>query len=75
VYVLDLALQQAPTGLMRDAKAHGGTVANGQVSFLAAQAAAFTLWTQAEAPNEVLKTALRDALGGRGGEETGVAGD
>jgi shikimate dehydrogenase len=75
LYVLDLALQQASTGLMRDAKTRGGIVANGQVSFVAAQAAAFTLWTQAEAPAEVLKTALRDALGGRAGEETGVAGD
>ena len=75
VYVLDLALQQASTGLMRDAKVRGGTVANGQVSFVAAQASAFNLWTRADAPTDVLKTALRDALGGRAGEETGVAGD
>ena len=48
---------------MREAAARGGTVANGQGSFLVAQAAAFQLWTGAEAPMDVMRTALAAHLG------------
>src|SRR5205814_10449957 len=74
LFVLDLALHRAETALMREAQARGGTVANGQVSFLAAQAAAFHLWTGAEPPGDVLREALSSALGS-GDREVAVAGD
>ena len=38
-------------------------MANGQGSFLVAQAAAFTLWTGEEAPTDVMRTALAAHLG------------
>jgi shikimate dehydrogenase len=60
---LDLVLNRAETPLMREVAARGGTVANGQGSFLVAQAAAFTLWTGAEAPTEVMRAALAAHLG------------
>jgi shikimate dehydrogenase len=63
LYVLDLVLNRAETPLMRAAAARGGTVANGQGSFLVAQAAAFTLWTGEEAPTDVMRTALATHLG------------
>ncbi len=62
LYVLDLALQREETVLMREARERGGTVANGQASFVTAQAAAFRLWTGADAPAEVLREALAGAL-------------
>src|SRR5438552_3001418 len=74
LFVLDLALHQSATPLMREAKARGGTVANGQASFLAAQAAAFCLWTGKEPPTEVLREALVSALGAAD-REVAVAGD
>jgi len=74
LFVLDLALHHAATPLMREAKARGGTVANGQGSFIAAQAAALHLWTEAEPPVEVLREALSAALGA-GDLESAVAGD
>ena len=74
LFVLDLALHRAETALMREAQARGGTVANGQVSFLAAQAAAFHLWTGVEPPGDVLREALSSALGS-GDREVAVAGD
>ena len=61
--VLDLVLNRAETPLMREAAARGGTVANGQGSFLVAQAEAFTLWTGEEAPSDVIRTALAAHLG------------
>ena len=61
--VLDLVLNRAETPLMREVAARDGTVANGQGSFLVAQAAAFTLWTGAEAPTEVMRAALAAHLG------------
>jgi shikimate dehydrogenase len=61
--VLDLVLNRAETPLMREATARGGTVANGQGSFLVAQAAAFTLWTGEEAPTDVIRSALAAHLG------------
>ena len=48
---------------MREAAARGGTVANGQGSFLVAQAAAYQLWTGAEASMDVMRTALAAHLG------------
>jgi shikimate 5-dehydrogenase len=48
---------------MRDAAARRGTVANGQGSFLVAQAEAFQLWTGAEAPMDVMRAALAGHLG------------
>ena len=63
LYVLDLVLNRAETPLMREASARDGTVANGQGSFLVAQAAAFRLWTGEDAPSDVMRTALADHLG------------
>jgi shikimate dehydrogenase len=74
LFVLDLALHHAETPLMREAKARGGTVANGQVSFLAAQAAAFRLWTATEPPADILREALSSALEATD-REVAVAGD
>ena len=74
LFVLDLALHHAATALMREAKTRSGTVANGQASFIAAQAAALRLWTGKEPPVEVLREALATALGA-GDLESAVAGD
>jgi shikimate dehydrogenase len=63
LFVLDLVLQHAVTPLMRDATERGGTVANGQLSFLASSAATFTLVTGQEAPAEVMRSALAVELG------------
>jgi shikimate dehydrogenase len=63
LYVLDLVLNRAETPLMREAAARDGTVANGQGSFLVAQAAAFKLWTGEDAPSDVMRSALADHLG------------
>lgn len=74
LFVLDLALHHAATPLMREAKARGGTAANGQASFIAAQAASLRLWTEKDPPTEVLREALSTALG-TGNLESAVAGD
>jgi shikimate dehydrogenase len=74
LFVLDLALHHAATPLMREAKARGGTVANGQASFIAAQAASLRLWTGNDPAVEVLREALSAALGA-GDLESAVAGD
>ena len=63
LFVLDLVFNHEITPLMRDASSHGGTVANGQLSFLASSAATFTLVTGTEAPAEVMRTALATELG------------
>jgi shikimate dehydrogenase len=63
LYVLDLVLNRAETPLMREAAARGGWVANGQGSFLVAQAEAFRLLTGEAAPPEVMRTALAGHLG------------
>ena len=63
LFVLDLVLNHDVTPLMRDADARGGTVANGQLSFLAASAATFQLITGQEAPTEVMRSALATDLG------------
>jgi shikimate dehydrogenase len=63
LYVLDLVLNHTVTPLMAQAKARGGTVANGQGSFLASSAATFQLLTGREAPSEVMRAALANELG------------
>jgi shikimate dehydrogenase len=63
LFVLDLVLHHAVTPLMRDAEARGGTVANGQLSFLASSAATFKLVTGQEPPAEVMRSALATELG------------
>jgi shikimate dehydrogenase len=63
LFVLDLVLHHAITPLMREAEARDGTVANGQLSFLASSAATFQLLTAQEAPAEVMRSALATELG------------
>jgi shikimate dehydrogenase len=63
LYVLDLVLNHAVTPLMAEATARGGTVANGQGSFLASSAATFQLLTGQEPPPDVMRAALADELG------------
>jgi shikimate dehydrogenase len=63
LHLLDLVLNHQATPLMRDAQARGGTVANGQLSFLAASGEAFKLLTGREAPLDVMRAALADELG------------
>jgi shikimate dehydrogenase len=62
-YVLDLVLAPGATPLMDQAKAEGGTVANGQVAFLAATARTVRLLTGSEPPADALRTALATELG------------
>lgn len=61
--VLDLVLNHPSTPLMRDAQDRGGTVANGQASFLGSSAATFRLLTGQSAPADVMRAALADELG------------
>lgn len=61
--LLDLVLNQATTPLMVEAKDRGGTVSNGQGSFLAGSAVTFRLLTGRDAPMEVLRSALATELG------------
>lgn len=63
LFVLDLVLNHAATPLMREAQARGGTVANGQASFLAASAVTFELLTGHVAPGDVMRAALAADLG------------
>jgi shikimate dehydrogenase len=63
LFVLDLVLNHAVTPLMRDAEAQGGTVANGQLSFLAASAETFRLLTGEPAPPDIMRAALAVDLG------------
>ncbi len=63
LFVLDLVLARDETPLLREAAKRGGTVANGQASFLVAQAAAFELWNGVPAPADVMRTALAAHLG------------
>ena len=72
--LLDLVLNHETTPLMRDALARGGTVANGQVSFLASSAATFSLVTGQAAPADVMRQALADELG-LAVERVAVVGD
>ncbi|HEX2194567.1 MAG TPA: hypothetical protein VHK63_06405, partial [Candidatus Limnocylindria bacterium] len=71
---LDLVLDRVETQLMRDAKERGGTVANGQASFLASSAATFRLLTGADAPANVMRDALTAEVG-QPEERGAVVGD
>ena len=62
-FVLDLVLNHASTPLMVDAQARGGTVANGQASFLSASAQTFQLLSGQDPPLEVMRSALAAELG------------
>ena len=62
-FVLDLVLNHASTPLMVDAQARGGTVANGQASFLSASAKTFQLLSGQDPPLEVMRAALAAELG------------
>jgi shikimate dehydrogenase len=62
-YVLDLVLNRASTPLMAAAEAQGGTVANGQASFLASTAATVKLLTGTNPPADAVRAALAAELG------------
>lgn len=62
-YVLDLVLAKGSTPLMEQAKAEGGTVANGQGAFLAATSQTVKHLTDATPPMDTLRTALASELG------------
>ena len=61
--VLDLVLNRASSPLMAAAQAQGGTVSNGQASFLASTAATVKLLTGTNPPAEAVRTALATELG------------
>jgi shikimate dehydrogenase len=61
--VLDLVLNHEVTPLMREVQQRGGTVANGQGTFLASSAETFTLLTRRDAPADVMRAALAAELG------------
>jgi shikimate dehydrogenase len=63
LFLLDLVLNHASTPLMRDAAERGGSVANGQASFLSASAETFQLLTGRDAPADVMRSALATELG------------
>jgi shikimate 5-dehydrogenase len=63
VFVLDLVLNHATTPLMREAQARGGSVTNGQASFLAASGVTFQLLTGRAAAADVMRAALAVELG------------
>ena len=63
LFLLDLVLNHAATPLMREASVHGGSVVNGQGSFLAGSEATFRLITGQEPPAHVMRAALAAELG------------
>jgi shikimate dehydrogenase len=62
-YVLDLVLHRTSTPLMEQAKAQGGTVANGQGAFLRASSETIRLLTGTTPAAETLRAALAPELG------------
>lgn len=74
LFLLDLVLNHAETALMREAGAQGGSVANGQGSFLAGSEATFRLITGQEPPADAMRAALATELG-LPEEGTAVVGD
>jgi shikimate dehydrogenase len=62
-YVLDLVLHHASTPLMDEAKARGGTVANGQGAFIAGCAHTVRLLTGVTPAADTLRSALAAELG------------
>jgi Shikimate 5-dehydrogenase len=63
LFLLDLVLNHAATPLMREARAHGGSLANGQGAFLAGSEETFRLITGQEPPADVMRAALATELG------------
>ena len=63
LYLLDLVLDRSATSLMRHVKDRGGTVANGQASFLASSAETFRRLTGTAAEPAVMRQALAAELG------------
>ncbi len=59
--VMDLLYTPRETRLMRDARANGATVLNGDTMLLHQSAAAFHLWTGQQAPLELLTETLESA--------------
>ena len=62
-YVLDLVLNHASTPLMDEARARGGTVANGQAAFIAGCTHSVRLLTGSVPSAETLRAALAGELG------------
>jgi shikimate dehydrogenase len=62
--LLVLDLIYAKTHLLRDARAAGATVADGELMLLHQGAAAFTLWTGQPAPLELMQAKLAEARAG-----------
>jgi shikimate dehydrogenase len=62
-FVLDLVLNRSSTPLMEQAKAQGGTVANGQAAFLRASSETIRLLTGTAPAAEILRSALATELG------------
>ncbi len=62
-FVLDLVLNRASTPLMDEARARGGTVANGQAAFLAGTSEVVRLLTGTAPPADAMRTALAAELG------------
>jgi shikimate dehydrogenase len=63
LHALDLVLNHDMTPLMREVQQRGGTVANGQATFLAASAVTFKLLTGKAASADVMRAALAGELG------------
>ena len=61
--VLDLVYRPSPTRLVREARAVGADARGGAGMLLRQAAASLTLWTNVEAPLEVMRSALRRELG------------
>ena len=62
-FVLDLVLNRASTPLMEEARAQGGTAANGQAAFLTSTSVTVRLLTGSTPADETLRTALATELG------------
>ncbi len=61
--VLDLVYRPSPSRLIRDARAAGARARGGAGMLLRQAALSFTLWTDREAPVDVMRDALRGELG------------
>ena len=61
--VLDLVYRPSPTRLVREARAAGATARGGAGMLLRQAALSFALWTDRDAPVEVMRDALRSELG------------
>jgi len=61
--VLDLVYRPSPTRLVREARAAGARARGGAGMLLRQAAFSFSLWTDRDAPTEVMRDALRRELG------------